>query len=223
MKGRIAEIFESVQGEGIYVGDIQIFVRFFGCNLSCQFCDTKSEYFREYEPQELLEELKLYADDTCFISFTGGEPLLQKDFLRQVLPLTRQSGFKNYLETNGTLPDELEQVIDYVDVVAMDLKLSSSTGLKDFWHIHRRFLETASKKQAFLKAVVCSNTREEDLRQAVELICEVDRTAILVLQPNGYDRNLVIEEKLEKFKDICIAGKVNACVIPQMHKIIGIR
>jgi organic radical activating enzyme len=103
IKGRISEVFESVQGEGLYFGEKQIFVRFFGCNLSCKFCDTKLNRFLEYEPQELFEELKLYQDVYHSISFTGGEPLLQKDFLKQVLQLTQKEGYKNYLETNGTL------------------------------------------------------------------------------------------------------------------------
>jgi len=126
-KGKIAEVFNSVQGEGLYFGEEQIFVRFFGCNLKCKFCDTRLDRFTEYEPQELLEEIKLYQDNHRTVSFTGGEPLLQKYFLREILKLTRDEGYKNYLETNGILHSALEDVIDYVDTVAMDLKLPSST------------------------------------------------------------------------------------------------
>lgn len=223
VKGRIAEIFESIQGEGIYVGDRQVFVRFFGCNLDCRFCDTKPDNFREYTPKELFEELKIYLDSGQIISFTGGEPLLQKDFLKEILPLTFECGFKNYLETNGTLPGELDEVIEYVDVVAMDLKLSSSTGLDNFWDIHRRFLEIASKKEVFLKAVICDTTEEEDLKQALKLITEINKTAILVLQPNTYGNDFRIQEKTVKFKNICIEEKINACIIPQIHKIVGVR
>ncbi|MBP7836242.1 MAG: 7-carboxy-7-deazaguanine synthase QueE, partial [Candidatus Omnitrophica bacterium] len=60
MKGKIAEVFDSVQGEGLYLGEKQIFVRFYGCNLGCRFCDTKLQSFMEYEPEELFQELKLY-------------------------------------------------------------------------------------------------------------------------------------------------------------------
>lgn len=223
MRGKITEVFESVQGEGLYVGDRQVFVRFFGCNLNCQFCDTKPDYFREYAPRELFEELKQYPHSRHSISFTGGEPLLQKDFLKELLPLTCEYGFRNYLETNGTLPEELAEVIDYVDVTAMDLKLSSSTGLDNFWDVHRRFLEIASKKEVFLKAVICDTTNEEDLNQALNLISEVNKAAILILQPDSYGNNLQIKEKAERFKEICLREKVTACIIPQMHKIIGVR
>lgn len=139
MKGKISEIFESIQGEGIYAGERQIFVRFFGCNLSCKFCDTPLSQYSEYEPQGLISELRFYQGNYHSVSFTGGEPLLQKDFLKEVLILLKQEGFRNYLETNGALPEALNEVIEHVDIVAMDFKLPSSTGAGDFWQAHRDF------------------------------------------------------------------------------------
>jgi len=223
VKARIAEVFESVQGEGLYLGDRQLFIRFFGCNLNCRFCDTKLDHFMEYEPQELLEEIKLYKNGINCITFTGGEPLLQKDFLREIMKDTSKRGYKNYLETNGTLPGELENVIDFADTVAMDIKLPSSTGMGELWLLHRKFLEISSKKEVFLKTVVCQSTQEKDLIEAIKLIKEVNRAAILVLQPNSYETQEQMAEKLERFKDICRKERVTACVIPQMHKIIGVK
>lgn len=223
MKGKIAEVFDSVQGEGLYLGEKQIFVRFFGCNLECKFCDTKLNCFTEYEPEELFEELKLYQDQYHSISFTGGEPLFQKDFLKEILQFTYKDGFKNYLETNGTLPQALAEIIDYVHIVAMDLKLPSSTGLKSFWEAHRRFLEIASRKEVFLKTVICESTEEDDLRQAINLIKEINRSAVLVLQPNSYESYGDLAGKLKRFKDICVEEKTTTCIIPQMHKIVGVK
>ena len=223
MKGRIAEIFDSVQGEGIYLGEKQIFVRFFGCNLSCKFCDTKLHHFIEYEPEEAFEEIKLYQDDYHSISFTGGEPLLQIDFLKEVLKLTSRSGYRNYLETNGTLIGELEAVIDYLDVIAMDLKLPSSTDMGILWGLHKRFLKVASKKEAFLKAVICQSTKEEDLIDALWLIKETAPSTTLVLQPNSFEDHNQMQEKLETFRYICQKSDIPTCVIPQVHKIAWFR
>lgn len=223
IKARIAEVFESIQGEGIYVGEKQLFVRFFGCNLACSFCDTKLNSFMEYEPQELFEEIIMYPDDFHSISFTGGEPLLQKDFLKEILKLTHNEGYKNYLETNGTLPQELEGLIDYVDIVAMDLKLPSSTQMGHLWGLQRRFLKIASKKEVFLKTIICRATQEEDLRQMLELINENNRATILVLQPNSYEDYNQLEPKLENFRNICIQENITTCIMPQMHKVIGVR
>lgn len=223
MKGKIAEVFESIQGEGIYLGERQIFVRFFGCNLNCKFCDTKLDYFREYEPQELFGEIKKYFDKQHSISFTGGEPLLQKDFLKEIMRLTSAGGFKNYLETNGTLPQELDAVIDYTDIVAMDLKLPTSTGMKDFWEDHSRFLEIASRKDTFLKAIICDSTREEDFLAGINLVKGLNKALTLVLQPDSNSDYAQIEAKLENFKNICIKNNIAACIIPQAHKMIGIK
>ena len=221
--GRISEVFESVQGEGLYLGEKQIFVRFFGCNLSCQFCDTKLSGFFEYEPQELFEEVILYNHDFHSVSFTGGEPLLQHDFLKEVLMLTKKNGYKNYLETNGTLPGELEETIDYLDIVAMDIKLPTSSGMGNLWGMHRRFLKIASKKDVFLKAIVCESTKEEDLKTGLNLIKEINSSAVLVLQPNSFDNQEKLAKKLENFKNICVHENVATCVIAQMHKAAGAR
>lgn len=222
-KGKITEVFSSLQGEGIYLGEEQIFVRFFGCNLKCRFCDTTLYRFTEYDPEELFKEIMLYQDNQRTISFTGGEPLLQKYFLREIMKLTRQEGYKNYLETNGILHSALEDVIDYADIIAMDLKLPSSTGLKDFWQHHRAFLDIASKKEAFVKMVICQETTEEDLREGLKLIKDVNRSLILVLQPNSEEDSKLLEKKLELFKSICEEGRITTCIIPQLHKRIGIK
>ncbi|MCX5696977.1 MAG: 7-carboxy-7-deazaguanine synthase QueE [Candidatus Omnitrophica bacterium] len=223
MKGRINEVFKSVQGEGPYAGEEQVFVRLFGCNLSCRFCDTPLKGFREYEPQELLEDIKSHKQEVHSVSFTGGEPLLQRDFLREVLMLTSQAGYKNYLETNGTLFSELKGLIDFVDIVAMDFKLSSSAGMGDLLWMHRRFLEIASKKEVFIKAVVCATTTESDLAESLKLIKEVKRDAILVLQPNSREAGPQLQDKLARFKELSEAEGVDTRVIPQMHKEWGVK
>ncbi|RJP27627.1 MAG: 7-carboxy-7-deazaguanine synthase QueE [Candidatus Omnitrophota bacterium] len=222
-KGKISEVFASYQGEGIYLGQKQIFVRFYGCNLSCSYCDTKLDSYFEYEPEELLKEIKLYSEDSHSVSFTGGEPLFQVDFLNDILQLTHREHFKNYLETNGTLPEALAKVISFVDIIAMDLKLPSSTGLPGFWDQHEKFLEIASDKEVFIKAVICSQTDEKDLVRGISIIKKVCKDSIFILQPNAFEDRNMLESKLHYFKDICIAENVCACIIPQLHKIIGLK
>jgi len=223
MKAKIAEVFESVQGEGLYLGEKQIFVRFFECNLKCSFCDTKLERFMEYDPQELFKEIKLYQDKYHSISFTGGEPLLYKDFLKEILKLTGKHGHRHYLETNGTLAAELGELIEHIDIVAMDLKFPSSSGMGDLWEKHRDFLKIARRKEVFLKAIICQGTNEEDLKQALALIREVSPASVLILQPNSYENHGALNEKLSRFKKICSQERVTVCVIPQIHKIVGVK
>ena len=223
MKGKIAEVFDSIQGEGLYLGEKQIFVRFYGCNLECKYCDTKLSSFMEYEPEELFKELRLYHGKYHSISFTGGEPLLQKDFLKDILKLTRKNNFKNYLETNGILYKELEDILDYLDIIAMDLKLPSSTGLHELWEEQRLFLKIASKREVFVKTVICSYTKEEDFIKGLRLMRETAQEAVLVLQLNSNEEKIYLHDKLETFKAFCRKERVTYCVLEQIHKVIGVK
>jgi 7-carboxy-7-deazaguanine synthase len=223
MKGRINEVFHSLQGEGLYAGEPQVFVRLYGCNLNCSYCDTPLRGFKEYEPQELFEQIKSYKEPVHSVAFTGGEPLLQKDFLQEVMRLTTEAGYKNYLETNGTLFFELRDVIDHVHIVAMDLKLSSSTGMGNLWWMHRKFLQIASRKEVFLKAIVCEATLDEDFCEALGLIKEVLPGSVLVLQPNNFQYGTLLAEKLVSYRKLGLEQGVEVRVIPQMHKEWGMK
>lgn len=222
MTGKVAEIFESVQGEGIYLGERQIFVRLYGCNLCCRFCDTLLKHYREYEAGQLFEEIKRYPR-TATVSFTGGEPLTQKDFLKEIFALCKRHNLKVYLETNGSMPGELAEVIDLADVIAMDVKLPSSTGMEPLWDRHREFLKIALRKEVFLKAIVTRDTSEDDLREVVRLIRDINPALVLVLQPNSMEDQAPLQSKLQYFKEYCINEGIATCVIPQMHKLLGVK
>jgi 7-carboxy-7-deazaguanine synthase len=226
---KVSEVFLSVQGEGVYAGEPQIFVRFHGCNMRCAFCDTSQD--NPPEDASLRSVIDKILDlnkekKTETVSVTGGEPLLHPGFLNGLLSHLRDHGYKVHLDTNGTLPDKLKEIIDLVDVVAMDIKLPSSTRDKEFWKEHREFLETARPKRAFVKMVITGETTEADIDKAVDLIESVDENIPLILQPvtkaGDFDKitenaNLIKWQKsaLEKLKDVRI--------IPQLHKIRGIR
>ena len=69
------------------------------------------------------------------------------DLLKNFLPRLREEvELPVYLETNGVLPDHLAEVIELVDIVALDLKLPSATGLSPYWKEHAKALETASEE-----------------------------------------------------------------------------
>ena len=149
METKINEIFSSIQGEGPVVGYKQLFIRFCGCNLKCNYCDTEfgASESEKYSADELANIIKENLD--CHsVSLTGGEPLLNVNFLKEFLP---KCELPIYLETNGTLYGELAEVIDFVTYVSADIKLPSCTGLKPLWAEHDKFFNIASKKNLFAK------------------------------------------------------------------------
>ena len=231
VKADITEIFSSMQGEGIFVGARQIFVRFKRCNMECAFCDTPNEGLaKEYSSTALMQEIRMLDNENGphhSVSLTGGEPLVYTEFLKIFLPLLTKNGMKSYLETNGTLPGEFEKIAEFIDITAMDFKLPSSTGGRAYWKEHLEFLKIASKKKVFVKAVVTPDTDSKDIEEAVALIRKVNKNIPFIMQPatpfKKFDKK-VGENRLLEFLDIALRNEVeNSRVIPQMHKVLGIR
>ncbi|MCX5715505.1 MAG: 7-carboxy-7-deazaguanine synthase QueE [Candidatus Omnitrophica bacterium] len=226
---RITEVFSSIQGEGIFVGEPQVFVRLAKCNLDCDFCDTPKKGGRQYSDFELIELITSLAASNAasVVAVTGGEPLLYPDFLRRLLPQLKKRNFKIYLETNGTLPGNLKKILDHVDVVAMDMKLpGAQKGKRSFWTEHRDFLGLAKEKKAFVKIVVTVNTTPEEIKKAAAIINDIDPRIPLVLQAVTPGRRIKKKAPLKKLLEFQRLAKVvldDVRIIPQVHRLIGAR
>ena len=158
----VTEIFDSIDGEGKRTGLMAIFVRFAGCNLRCNYCDTA---------------YSLSLDDTAFvmtgeeiiraihkfpwkkITFTGGEPLLHP--IRALCEALGEEGYEVNIETNGAVP--LWESRPAGTFYTMDFKCSGS-GMKS-----AMILENFSllKKQDVLKFVVSSKEDVDEMREVI--------------------------------------------------------
>lgn len=245
MKTHLVEVFSSVQGEGLYIGVRQIFIRFAGCNLQCKYCDTpfqsEPEFRLEFPPGtgrfekhknpvtsvEAADIIDRLNPQQCHsISLTGGEPLLHSGFIEQFGLLMRQRGIKLYLETNGTLTEELTRVLDLVDIISMDIKLPSSTECADLWTLHEDFLRIGQYKDIFVKTVVSSKTSPEEIIETCKIIKNVNYKIPLVIQPvnshTGFpDRNPSLRQ-ITGFQEIGLRYLADVRIIPQTHKYLGL-
>ena len=97
----IHEIFYSLQGEGANAGLPVVFVRFSGCNLHCDFCDTERVKGVRMTKEQILKVAQEQSDNCKRVVFTGGEPLLQLDLDLVAWFLTHCYWIA--IETNGTL------------------------------------------------------------------------------------------------------------------------
>ena len=220
METNIKEIFASIQGEGPYIGYKQLFVRFCGCNLNCNYCDTEfgASESEKYSADELANIIKENLD--CHsVSLTGGEPLLNVNFLKEFLP---KCELPIYLETNGTLYGELAEVIDFVTYVSADIKLPSCTGLKPLWAEHDKFLNIASKKNLFAKVVFGKDVTDEEIKQACELCKKYDIELILQPKMNGIMPE-VKSDFMEKVLNEALKYYKKVRLIPQVHKFIDVQ
>jgi len=223
------------------VGRRQVFVRFYGCNLECRYCDTPraraadgrcgietepgaGEFVTCDNPLDAGRLSEAVAHLACgarhhSISLTGGEPLLHAGFLRRWLPML-QGGLYVHLETNGTLPDALEKVIGLIDVTAMDIKLPSVTGLEPRYEQHLRFLHVAARREVFVKAVFGGHTPDDELGEVARIVSRVDPAIPVVLQPvSGPDAPA--SRRVLSAHAFVSQSLPNVLVIPQVHKIIG--
>ena len=236
----IIEIFASIQGEGLYCGQRQTFVRLAGCNLACDYCDTTQS--RQFKPtlcriektagSGIFEETPnpLSAEQTAkycqrlgseVVALTGGEPLLQPRFCTSLARNLHSLGHKVYLETNGTLPDALAEVIEHIDIVAMDIKIPSASGLSGLWETHKRFLEIAAVKNVFVKAVVGHSTDSDEICRCADIVASVDAEIPLIIQPVS-GMNPVPGDLLIKLQDSAARKLRDVRVIPQCHKMLNI-
>lgn len=240
MQRSIIEIFSSVQGEGKYVGCRQVFVRFEGCNLACRYCDTEnvpgahphcrierqagSQSFYEREnpltPMQAAEEINRLLAETPHqaVSFTGGEPLLQAEFIHALRPLLAVPFF---LETNGTCVPQLEEIIEDVDIISMDIKLPSVLS-RPVWEEHRRFLAVARRKDLYLKMVLSAETTREEFEAAIRLIGACAPDTLLVLQPvTPFGGCVAIApERMLAAQSFAAKRLRDVRVIPQTHRMM---
>ena len=134
-EGHLLELFSSWQGEGPYAGLKQVFVRLSGCHLRCAYCDTPESWERSsawtlrgesrsnpVTVAETLDAIRSFGPHPS-VSLTGGEPVVQAEFVREVALGVRAMGMRTYLDTSGTLAERLAVCADAIDVVAFDIKL----------------------------------------------------------------------------------------------------
>jgi organic radical activating enzyme len=144
----VLEVFASIQGEGLFVGEPQVFLRLRGCPLRCRYCDTPHSW--TLRAPDLERPARVHAPPprgafeepawaTPFraatwiravepgrprtVSVTGGEPLAWPDFVRALKPFLGER--RLHLETAGAHPAALACVLEAVDHVSLDLKLAA--------------------------------------------------------------------------------------------------
>lgn len=109
----IHAIFSSLQGEGRNVGRPATFIRFSGCNLACQWCDTHKDERMSLTERQIVDKVKEFDNKSVIV--TGGEPSIQRD-LDVLVRSLKDAGMWVALETNGVRAPVCQDLFDYISV-----------------------------------------------------------------------------------------------------------
>lgn len=122
----VNEIVSSIQGEGKFTGYPTTFIRLFGCNLNCSYCDTKYALNRHNKKKMGIQSIiqSVFRMGNNHICITGGEPLLQESVFVLIYELV-EKGYEVTIETNGAVPIE-ETLYTRSFSYCMDIKCPSS-------------------------------------------------------------------------------------------------
>jgi 7-carboxy-7-deazaguanine synthase len=201
---KINEIFYSIQGEGAHIGIPMCFVRFTGCNLRCEWCDTKYAFFEgtEMTVEEVMKEIRKHK--TRWACITGGEPLLQKDVYALIYQLLKEE-YNILIQTNGSI-SLIDIPCEDTIFINMDVKTPSSK-MQD--RLLDDNLEILGKKDS-IKFVIAD---EEDYKYMKQFLKEHEIESEVIVQPEGNKNYKELVEKVLK-------DRLNIRVLPQLHKLI---
>ena len=204
---KIAEIFYSIQGEGVLAGVPSAFVRTSGCNLRCTWCDTP---YTSWEPEgenRSIDEIAAAVASfrAAHVVITGGEPMIAPEII-ELTRTFRGAGLHITIETAGTVFAPVE-----CDLMSISPKLANSTpherdgGRWAAQHDRLRYqpdvLQQLMRAYEYqLKFVVTSPADLEEIEAMRERL-DVDRARV-ILMPEGTSAE-VLRERAVWLTEVC--------------------
>lgn len=209
----IAETFLSINGEGTHAGQLAYFIRFTGCNLRCDYCDTKwAQELSATRARLTAEQLyrQVRESGASNVTVTGGEPMIQENIGALLDLLCRDPELYVEVETNGSvdLRPYLEQAVR--PSFTMDYKLSAS-GMEDHMFLPNLPLLTKNDTVKF----VCGSG--SDLVRAREIIGQYDLAGHTRVYLSPVFGSIQPADMVEFMKE----NKMNGVTLQiQLHKVI---
>ena len=213
----------SIETLGLVDGPGVRFVVFMqGCPLRCLFCHNPetwklNDYKEEYTAKELIDKIlryKPYFKNNGGVTFSGGEPLLQKDFLLECLKLCKKENIHTCLDTAGSILD-CKEILEYTDLVILDIKGTNKENYKNMTNYNiensLEFLKLCQEmnKKLWLRIVIVPgiNDNEDYIKELIEFIKPIKNVEKIELLPyhtlgNHKYEELNIEYKLKDTPDM---------------------
>lgn len=209
----VAETFVSINGEGVCAGQLAVFIRFYGCNLSCSYCDTAWARDALIHGRTMSElDIYEYIKETGIknVTLTGGEPLIQNGIGDLLSLLLLDEALRVEVETNGSADLSNYQRETNALTFTMDYKLPGS-GMEN----EMRLSNFAYLKQKDTVKFVAGSTK--DLERAVEMILGFQLSGRCHLYFSTVFGSISLSDVVEFMKQ----NRLNDVTLQlQLHKII---
>jgi len=243
----VLEVFASYQGEGLFVGQPQTFLRLAGCPLRCRYCDTPHSWpvpsvddtwLTPFGAMLRVAEVELAKQRP--LAVTGGEPLVWPGFLAGLIDVSGDRPL--HLETAGHDLTALAAVIDGFDHISLDLKLPGDlappvpagfagapppTTISDWDALRLGQLELLASRarSACVKLVVSPGTDPEDFATLLGDLARIAPELPLFVAPAS-PRDGSPSLSLDSLDGV-VAAALDAGLEPrvlyQMHRALGVR
>ena len=194
MNGKISDIETMGLADG---PGMRLVLFLAGCKLRCKYCHNPETWTlagmkREITSEEVLKtynKYKIYYGETGGVTFSGGEPLLQKEFVLETIKLLKENGIHTAIDTAG-VADGYDEILDLVDLVILDIKAVDSVEYKKLTGREndefKKFLETckSKNKKLWLRQVVVPGINDDEthvlkLKEFAKDIPNVERIELL--------------------------------------------
>ncbi len=176
-----------------------------GCNLKCGCChnpETQSmSGGTEYTAEEILEKVTRYREyfgEKGGITVSGGEPLLQADFVKELFMLCHENGINTCIDTSGSIVNNsVSELLDYTDHILLDIKYTTEALYKQYAGC------SLDKPLEFLKLAKEKNI-PVTLRQVIIPTLNDNEENILRLKEIASNHKCVVKTELLPFKKLCV-------------------
>ena len=218
---------DSIESFGLVDGPgIRTVIFFNGCKLRCKYCHNPEMWNikdKNYSIEDLLTKIKRfkpYYRNNGGVTFSGGEPLLQVDFLIELCKVLKQESIHIALDTAGCGIGKYDELLKYIDLVILDIKHIDLEGFKDLTGTEKteslRFIESLNKsnKKVWIRQVVVPGVNDNEdyvirLSKFLKNINNIEKIEFLPYHKLGSEKyeKLGIEnpykEKIEISKEKC--------------------
>lgn len=215
------ETFGLVDGPGI-----RVVVFFNGCKLRCKYCHNPEMWTikdKNFTPHEVLSKIlrcKPYFKNNGGVTFSGGEPLLHGEFIKELTKLCKENNISTAIDTSGVGYGDYENILKNIDLVILDIKHTKNDQYKeitgqDITEVEQfiKVLNTLNKKvwirQVIIPGITDNKTYIDDLIKYLDKIKNIERVDFLPFHRLGREKYLALnlpypyEEKADMDLEKC--------------------